>query len=56
MDQHRDDLFFHTAFSVKKEKIPVMCEQIQELIYECLDSEQDEDGDCVQKITLGFYR
>lgn len=55
-DQHQDDLFLHTAYSVKKEKIPVMRERIQESIYEYLDSEQDEDGDCFQKITLGFYR
>jgi len=56
MEDHKQDLFFHTAFSVRKEKLAEMQERLQELILDFLDDEQDENGDTVQKITLGFYR
>ena len=55
MEEHPEDLFFHTAFSVQKNKVPEMRERLQELLYEYLDSEQDEDGDSIQKLTLAFY-
>lgn len=56
MEENKQDLFFHTAFSVRKEKLAEMQERLQEVILDFLDNEQDEDGDTVQKITLGFYR
>ena len=55
MEQHPTDLFFHCAFAVNKDKIPEMRERLQELIYEYLDNQTNEDGDTVKKITLGFY-
>jgi uncharacterized protein (TIGR02147 family) len=50
-----EEFYFHSAFSVKKAKLPEFKERLKELVTEFLDEAQDDNGDKIGKLTLGLH-
>jgi hypothetical protein len=55
MAEHPDCLFFHTAFMVPRDRIPILKEKIREVILDTIDQQQVDDGESVVRVTLGYY-
>ncbi len=55
MSEHPDCLFFHTAFMVPHDRIPILKTKIREAILETIDQQQVDDGESVVRVTLGYY-
>ena len=50
-----DQLFLHTAFPVRKSRLASMKERLRDVVMDFIDVEQEDDGDHVQKLIIGFY-
>jgi hypothetical protein len=51
-----EHLFFTSAFSVPRRRMPALRRALQDLILEFVDDSETPDGDSIAKLVLGFYR
>jgi uncharacterized protein (TIGR02147 family) len=51
----KEVLFYHGAFSTSRARLPELKEKLIALLNDFVEVEQVENGDKVQKLTLGFY-
>ena len=49
------ELFLHTAFSVQEIRLPILKKKLQQTIEDFMNEEQDDLGEKVVKMNLGFY-
>lgn len=49
------ELFLHTAFSVQEDRLPLLKHKLQKALIDFMDEEQDDMGNKVVKMSLGFY-
>jgi uncharacterized protein (TIGR02147 family) len=50
-----DSLFFHSSFSVERQRLPEFKAKLRTLLLEFIDEIQSDDGEVVSKMTVGLY-
>jgi hypothetical protein len=51
----KEELFFYSAYSVRRSQLPEMKKRLRELLLEYIDTEQVDDGDAVVKTVIALY-
>lgn len=51
----KSELFMHSAFTVKAERLPEIKTKLKTILLEFLDEEQIDDGDKIAQLTLGLH-
>jgi hypothetical protein len=50
-----EEFYFHSAYSVRRDRMPEFKAKLKEVLMEFLDEAQDDEGDRVAKLTLALY-